>query len=88
MTPLDIGFGVFEKTHVVPVRRQSLSHMEQRIEQAIAAVSCDTLQKVFKNVNSKIIHISIVNGTLIEEHNIYIYSLGTSMIIHIETPGR
>lgn len=54
------------------VHIQSLPPMEERIEQAMAAVSTKTFGKILKNINSRFKHIRRVKGRHIEEDNICI----------------
>ena len=70
-TPLDFFLWGYVKNYVFSVEIQSLSHMKERIKQAIEAVSTETLEKVWKNINSRINHIIRVNGGHIEQDNIW-----------------
>lgn len=70
LTPLDFFLWGYVKNYVFSVEIQSLSHMKERIKQAIEAVSTETLEKVWKNINSRINHIIRVEGGHIEQDNI------------------
>lgn len=56
---------LYVKHFVFSVQIQTISNLKERKEQVIAAVrtvSTESLEKVWKNKNSRIIHIITVNG--------------------------
>lgn len=68
LTPLDFFLWGYVKDFVFSEEITSLSHMKERINQAIAGISTETLEKVWKNMNSRINHVVRVNGGHIEQH--------------------
>lgn len=70
LTPLDFFLWGYVKDFVFSEEITSLSHMKERINQAIEGISTETLEKVWKNMNSRINHLVRVNGGHIEQYNI------------------
>lgn len=52
------------------------SHEEERIKQVVEGIRTQTLEKMWKNMNSKINHSVRINGGYIEQDSIYIDLVG------------
>lgn len=70
LTPLDFFLWGYVKNYAFSVEIQSLSYMKERIKQAIEAVSIETFEKVWKNINTRINHIIWVSRGHIEQYDI------------------
>lgn len=69
LDPLDFFMWSYVKNYPILVRIQSLSHTNARIEVAIADLTTETLEKVWKIITPRINHVIWVNGEHIEHHN-------------------
>lgn len=69
-SPLHFFTWGFVEPFVYSVQIKYPSHMKESIEQAIASVSTETLEKAWKNINFRICNIIRVNGGHIEHFSI------------------
>lgn len=60
--------GVLCENHLFIVQIQSLSHIKKKIGQATTAVCTETLETVWKNLNSKFNRVITINNKYFGDH--------------------